>query len=167
MVTYTDGTDREAVITAIWESGWRVSVFESFDCYRNCQTPLEQRDFYGTPNRRDMLAAWPGWTPRVRDDSNWSLLPDSADDLPELPVVPASVTARQIRLWLVRHGVSLSGIDAALDAIPDAQQRAEAKVEWEFAPYVERNHPMLVAIAGTLGLTESQVDDAFREAATI
>jgi len=167
MITYTDGTDREAVITAIWESGWRVSVFESFDAYRTCQTPLEERDFRGTPNRRDMLAAWPGWSPRVRDDSNWSLLPDSTDDLPELPAVPASVTARQIRLWLVRHGVSLAAVAAAIEAIPDAQAREECRVEWDYAPYVERTHPMLVPLASALGLTEAQVDDAFREAATI
>jgi hypothetical protein len=40
-------------------------------------------------------------------------------------------------------------------------------VEWEYAPYVERSHPMLVPLAATLGLTEEQVDQAFVEAATI
>lgn len=106
---------------------------------------------------------WQELPPRPSPDAVWSgdawLIP--------APPVPASVSARQIRLYLVRHGFSLSSIDAALAAIPDDQQRAEAQVEWEFAPYVERAHPMLMAIAGTLGLTESQVDDAFREAATI
>jgi hypothetical protein len=164
MITYTDG-DREAVITAIWETGWRACVYESFDSYRNCRTPLEERSFLGTPNRRDMLAAWPGWTPRVRDDGNWSLLPESADDLPELPAVPVSVTARQIRLWLVRHGFQLAQVDAAIDAIPDAQVREEVRVEWDYAPYVERSHPMLIPLAAALGLSESQVNDAFREAA--
>jgi len=166
VITYTDG-EREAVITAIWESGWTVCVYDSFDAYRNCQTPLETRHFRGTPNRRDMLAAWPGWTPRVRDDSNWALLPDSTDDLPELPAVPASVSARQIRLWLVRNGVTLAQVDAAIAAIPDAKAREECRIEWDWAPYVERSHPLLVPLAAALGLTEPQVDEAFREAASI
>jgi hypothetical protein len=32
---------------------------------------------------------------------------------------------------------------------------------------VERAHPMLIPLATALGLTEEQVDQAFREAATI
>lgn len=86
--------------------------------------------------------------------------------LPPQPV-PESVTARQIRLWLVSHGVSLAAVEAAIDAIPDAQQREMVRVEWEYAPYVERSHPMLVPLAAALGLSEAQVDQAFREAATI
>lgn len=167
MISYTDGSEREAIITAISERDWTVCVYETFADYRNCATPSEMRTFPGTPNRRAMLSAWPGWTPRVRDDGTWGLMPDSADDLPELPAVPASVTARQIRLWLVRHGVSLAAVDAAIDAIPDQQAREECRVEWDYAPYVERSHPMLVPLAAALGLTEAQVDEAFRQASTI
>ena len=166
MITYTDGT-REAVVVGAEGDKWVVSVYESFEHFRNCAPALETRRFPGTPNRRDMLAAWPGWTPRVRDPGNWALLPESTDDLPELPAVPVSVTARQIRLWLVRHGVSLAQVDAAIDAIPDAQVREEVRVEWDYAPYVERSHPMLVPLAAALGLNEAQVDEAFREASTI
>lgn len=84
--------------------------------------------------------------------------------LPGEEPVPASVSARQLRLWLVRHGVSLAAVDAAIAAIPDAQQREECRVEWDYAPYVERSHPMLIPLAAALGLSESQVDEAFREA---
>jgi hypothetical protein len=81
--------------------------------------------------------------------------------------VPASVSARQIRLWLLRHGISLAAVDAAIDAIPDQLQRDSVRVEWDYAPYVERSHPMLVPLAAALGLTEPQVDQAFVEAAGI
>lgn len=84
-----------------------------------------------------------------------------------VPEPSPTLSARQIRLWLVRHGVSLAAVDAAINAIDDHQQRDECRVEWEFAPYVERSHPLLVPIALMLGLTEAQVDDAFREAASI
>lgn len=113
----------------------------------------------------------------VRDDvpAGWTP-PEGCTAIPEaeLPAgweratdtspVPASVTARQIRLWLVSHGVGLAAVEAAIDAIPDATQRDMVRVEWEYAPYVERSHPMLVPLAAALGLSEAQVDAAFREA---
>lgn len=122
----------------------------------------------------DLVAAWESaGNPKAAE---WTLLPPRPSDshqwiggawvLPPHPV-PASVSARQIRLWLIRHGVSLAQVDAAIDAIPDAQQREECRVEWDYAPYVERSHPMLVPLAAALGLSESQVDQAFREAAAI
>jgi hypothetical protein len=80
---------------------------------------------------------------------------------------PASVSARQIRLWLLRQSISLAAVDAAIDAIPDQLQRDSVRVEWDYSGYVERSHPMLVPLAAALGLTEEQVDQAFVEAATI
>lgn len=86
-----------------------------------------------------------------------------------LPIepVPSSVTARQIRLWLVTHGISLSSVDAAIATIPDDTTRQIVSIEWEYAPYVERSHPMLIPLAFALGMNESQVDQAFREAANL
>ncbi len=81
--------------------------------------------------------------------------------------VPKSVSARQIRLWLVSHGIGLAMVEAAIDGIPDQQQRDMVRVEWEYAPYVERTHAMLVPLAAALGLSEAQVDAAFREAASL
>jgi hypothetical protein len=81
--------------------------------------------------------------------------------------VPTSVSARQIRLWLVRHGISLVQVETAINAIPDQMQRDLVRVEWEYAPYVERTHPMLIPLAAALGLTEQQVDQAFIEASNI
>lgn len=101
----------------------------------------------------------------VRDESGNVIGVNQQAD--ETAVVPASVSARQIRLWLIRHGISLAAVDAAIDAIPDQLQRDSVRVEWDYAPYVERTHPMLVPLAAALGLTEQQVDQAFVEAATI
>lgn len=80
---------------------------------------------------------------------------------------PDSVSARQIRLWLVNRGISLAAVDAAIDTIPDQLQRDGVRVEWEYAPYVERSHPMLVPLAAALGLTEQQVDQAFIESSVL
>jgi hypothetical protein len=110
----------------------------------------------------DGLRTW-----EVRDDAGNLVGLNQQAVEPESPAVPASVSARQIRLWLVAHGVSLAAVEAAIDAIPDALQRDSVRVEWEYAPYVERSHPMLVPLAAALGLTEAQVDQAFVEAATL
>lgn len=89
------------------------------------------------------------------------------DDIVPTPPPPATVSARQIRLWLIRQGVSMAAVDAAIEAIPDQLERDSVRVEWEYAPYVERSHPMLVPLAEALGLDEAQVDQAFVEAAGI
>ena len=89
------------------------------------------------------------------------------DDIVPPEPTPATCSARQIRLWLLRQGIQLAQVDAAIDAIPDQLQRDSVRVEWDYAPYVERSHPMLVPLAQALGLTEQQVDQAFIEASGI
>jgi hypothetical protein len=68
---------------------------------------------------------------------------------------------------MVGHGIALSAVESAIDAIADERQRDMVRVEWEYAPYVERSHPMLVPLAVALGMNEAQVDQAFREAAAL
>lgn len=77
------------------------------------------------------------------------------------------VSARQIRLWLVQRGIQLDSIDGAIASIEDQVIRESVKIEWEYAPYVERNHPWLVPLAESLGLTEDQINQAFIEASII
>lgn len=107
-----------------------------------------------------------GWqdAPPRPDGAEWR---DGAWVMPPPPPAPATVTARQIRLWLVSHGVSLAAVDAAINAIPNAAQRDAVRVEWEYAPYVERSHPMLVPLAAALGMTPEQIDAAFVDAASL
>jgi hypothetical protein len=100
------------------------------------------------------------WEVRDEDGNAIGMNQQAVDDS-----VPASVSARQIRLYLLRHGISLAQVDAAIDAIPDQLQRDSVRVEWDYAPHIERSHPMLPPIAQALGLTD--IDAAFREAATI
>jgi hypothetical protein len=61
----------------------------------------------------------------------------------------------------------MAAVDAAIDGIPDQTQRDMVRVEWEYAPYVERSHAMLIPLAAALGLDEAAVDAAFREAASL
>ena len=106
---------------------------------------------------------WALLPPRPSDEANWN----GSEWVAPTPAIPENVSARQIRLWLVRNGVSLASVDAAIDSIPDQLQRDSVRVEWDYAPYVERTHPMLIPLAAALGLTEQQVDQAFIEASGI
>ena len=78
---------------------------------------------------------------------------------PPAPKVPQTVTAWQIRRWLIANGYSLSQVSAVIDAIPDAAERDAVLVDWEYAPYVDRNHPMLEPLAAALGIED--LDAAF------
>lgn len=153
MIAYAS-EDGFAVVDAISERRYVLNVYGSKECWRTCHAPLATHRLIGTPNASQILTAL--------GNGSWEDVSDEC--VPECSSVPPSVTARQIRLWLVSHGVSLSSVDAAIDAISDATQRDRVRVEWEYAPYVERGHPMLLPLAAALGWTSEQVDTAFREA---
>jgi hypothetical protein len=106
----------------------------------------------------------------------WEVVPMPAPPEPEVSKqmpeerAPRAVTRRQLRLWLVRNGIPLSAVEAAIDALPEPQ-RTEARIEWEDASVYEPTNPLLVALAGkVLGLSgevlEQTLSKAFAEAAT-
>lgn len=81
--------------------------------------------------------------------------------------VPPNISARQIRLWLLNNNIPLSNVDSAIDTISDNLLKEKTKVEWEYAPYIERNHPLIDSLGNYLGLNSSQIDQAFIEANTL
>lgn len=83
------------------------------------------------------------------------------------PTVPETISARQVRLWLIQNGISLDMVTNAINSIEDTTTKNSIAIEWEYAPYIERNHPMLVPLAQILGLSEADIDRAFMEAANI
>ena len=85
--------------------------------------------------------------------------PQLAEPTPMAPVVPSSVTMRQARLALLAIG-KLGDAAAAIASMP-SPDRERALIEWEYATQVERNSPVLLALAPSLGL---DLDDLFRKA---
>jgi hypothetical protein len=108
--------------------------------------------------------------------NSWILLPEKPSNdavwngdqwiVPQ-PEIPQTISARQIRLWLIQNGFILSQIDQAINSIADPIVREITKVEWEYAPYIERNHPWLEPLANSLGLNSSQIDQAFLESSQL
>lgn len=101
-------------------------------------------------------------------------------DHPEFPITPYTpppeptideiraamppVTARQLRLTLVRNGYSLSAIDAAIQALPEGPAKDEAQIEWEYATQFERLAPTLLTIAAALSISAEDIDTMWQQA---
>jgi hypothetical protein len=94
-------------------------------------------------------------------------LPAGWERAPDTSPVPESITARQVRLYLVRHGISMASVEEAINTIADPVTRESVRVEWEYAPWIDRSHTWLTPLAESLGMSAAQVDAAFREAATL
>lgn len=82
-------------------------------------------------------------------------------------IVPETISARQVRLWLIDNDISLTSVEAAIDTIVNEKLREKTKVEWEYAPYIERNHPLIESLAQYLGLTAAQIDQGFIDASQL
>jgi len=80
------------------------------------------------------------------------------------PTIPDTVTAVQIRLWLVAHGITLEQVDAAIAALPD-ETREATRIEWEYSGTIRRASSTLVAMAASFGMDSTAIDAAFVEAA--
>lgn len=91
---------------------------------------------------------------------------ESLKPSPKEPV-PAWVYPLQLRLWLIRHGVSMEAVAMAIKSIPNPQTRDEVSVKWEFALQMQRADSGIVSLGSALGFSPSQIDQAFREAAQI
>jgi len=102
-----------------------------------------------------------GWTPVTAADAQ--ALRDAANA--PVPIVIDSVTMRQARLALLGAGL-LAQVEAAFDALPEPNKSA-AKIEWEFATALNRDHPLVASLAVALGLTDEQIDALFLQASAL
>jgi hypothetical protein len=79
--------------------------------------------------------------------------------------VPSVVTMRQARIALLGAGL-LAQVQTSVDGMTGAEGEA-ARIEWEYAADLKRDHGLVVALAAALGLTETQIDELFIAAAGI
>ena len=80
--------------------------------------------------------------------------------------VPVSVTRRQAKQALLLNGL-LANVQPAIDAIPDATQRAMIQIEWDDSQVFERDRPALITLGSALGLSDIQLDTLFIGAAQL
>lgn len=77
---------------------------------------------------------------------------NTLQDIPALNPADYVLTARQIRLGLIRNNVALSVVQTAINAIPDQETRDEAQVYWEFSNAIVWTHPMTQALLALSGI---------------
>lgn len=103
-------------------------------------------------------------SPLWKEVEAWIAAGNTPEAYVSVPPPPPPITRRQLRLTLVRNGISLSAVEAAIEAMPDGLEKAEAQIEWADASTFERSHPTLLLIASALGLSEEQIDVMWRQA---
>jgi hypothetical protein len=78
--------------------------------------------------------------------------------VPRLP----DAEAYQVREWLIKQGIGVNTVEVLLEQnISDPTQLALAKSRWEYATRVPREHPLTVGIGQALGMTPSELDEAW------
>ena len=83
------------------------------------------------------------------------------DELRARNPVPQQVTMRQARLALLGAGL-LDDVEMVI-----AAAGREAQLEWEYAAVVDRSNPAVAAVQQQQALTDTYIDDLFREAAKL
>jgi hypothetical protein len=81
-------------------------------------------------------------------------------------IVPTTITRRQARQKLLLIGL-LDDVEPAINAIPDATQRALAMIEWQDSQAFERHRPLVISIGAALGLDSVDLDTLFIEASAL
>jgi hypothetical protein len=85
-----------------------------------------------------------------------------ADALRATPVAaPTVISMRQARLALHQRGY-LSQVETLVSGMTE-----DAKITWNYATEVRREHPLVAAIAAALNLTSQQLDDLFTLGASL
>lgn len=78
-------------------------------------------------------------------------------DIP--PVIIPTLTMRQARLSLLGSGL--------LDDVEAAITTPENRIWWDYSTTVERNHPLVNAVLGAVGKSETEIDAMFIGAALL
>lgn len=90
--------------------------------------------------------------------------PIAAYTAPPPPPPPSKVSRAQARKALVLAGL-YDSVQPAIDAIADPIQRKLVQIDWDDSLSFERNNVTLQTLATTLGLTSTQLDELFIQAA--
>jgi hypothetical protein len=101
----------------------------------------------------------------------WFIQPDGTlESLAERQalIVPESVTRRGLRKALLTIGVRFDAhVKAAIDAMPDGNDKDRALIDLEDAQTFRRDHPLVASVGEALNKTDEEVDALFILAATL
>ena len=172
-------TEEEAAVYEV-PQGWTLLTAGEFTEWR-LQNPIpEPKQYYlvESPAKVNPIL-WDGvsdynppegWILMTQEEFNeWRL---QNPEPPQVISVPQSVGSGQIRAALIVSGVANSDdalsatIEAALDQISDPAQKQIAITLWRNASEFRRDNQFITMAQIMLGMTNEQIDDLFRLAAT-
>lgn len=78
--------------------------------------------------------------------------------------VPHQVSPSFLRMAMLDAGIDLNSITSLIDATVDPIEREKIRAQWEYSLSIRRDHPLVISFGAALGLTETQIDDIFRNA---
>jgi len=107
---------------------------------------------------------------KAKDAEHTAALEKKDDRIAELEALQSPVdengfpvlTPIQIRLTLLRAGVTSETMDGLIAAIPEASDRETARAFWEYSKEYHRDHPLIETFGSALGLTVAQVDHLWK-----
>lgn len=77
--------------------------------------------------------------------------------------VPEEIESYQLREWLIKAGHK-STVEQIINSIPDQLEKEIALNRWEYATKVPRHNIIVLKVAEVLGMSSSDIDQAFIEA---
>ena len=124
---------------------------------RESQYPTDVPEFFGTcPDDADTQV---DGVLGVYVQADWETMRE--DEMRARNPVPQQVTMRQARLALLSAGL-LDDVEMVI-----AAAGREAQLEWEYAAVVDRSNPAVAIVQQQNALTDTYIDDLFREAAKL
>lgn len=113
---------------------------------------LSKDDAVDSPSKTEIINGWRWFEADTDAYAYFGLTPSSQ---------PWTITPLQAKLALHAAGL-LDTVEAFI-----AQADRPTQIAWEYASEFKRNSPMLLAMAGALGMTDTQLDGLFTAASAI
>lgn len=76
----------------------------------------------------------------------------------------SSCTPKQFRLALLEFGIDPDSITSMIQAISDPNERKAAIITWEYAVFIEKDHPLIKQFASILGVDRVGINQIFARA---
>jgi hypothetical protein len=81
--------------------------------------------------------------------------------------VNAAQTPQSVAMWQARAALDMAGLLPSVQAAVTASGSSAMKAAWEYSTTVDRNSDMVVSLGAGLGLTPTQIDAIFIQAAAL
>lgn len=80
------------------------------------------------------------------------------EDIPPPSPDDFILTPRQLRLAIIRNGLTIQMIQNLIDNIPDLVMREETQIYWEYSDRIRWSHPTTQALIAMLGIPLVQAE---------